>query len=124
MSESAAGGWRARVTDENAVIVTTILVALPAILFIDDFFGGATSVVFVVTLAVATVPGIAYSSHWPRSYSPPVAALFGLVGAGIVLAVMVGLIVALESVLTVDGAALVAFLVVTLTLRFGAKLLK
>lgn len=124
MSESATGGWRARVTDENAVVVTALLVALPAVLLVDELFGGATSVIFLVALAVGTVPAVAYSSHWPRDYAPAKAALWGLGAALVVLAVMTALITGLQSATTVDGAALVAFVLVTLGLRYGAKLLK
>lgn len=123
MSESATGGWRGRVTDENTVVATGVLVALPAVVLLDRFFGGSIGVVFLVTLAAGTVPAIAYSSHWPREYTPAKAAFWGVGAALIVLGVMTGLTLAFASVVGVDGGVVVAFVLVVLAQRYGPRLL-
>jgi len=122
MSESTAG-WRGRVTDENAVLVTAILVALPSTYAVSEQFGGAISVVFLLSLAVAIVPPIVYSSHWPRRYGVGKAVAWGLCGAAVVLAVMTAILYALEPLIAVDGGIVVAFAVVLVLQRYGPRVL-
>ncbi|MFD1585799.1 hypothetical protein ACFR9U_02295 [Halorientalis brevis] len=102
----------------NAVLVTGLLAALPAVLVIYLRFDGNLYAVFLTTLAMGALPPYSYSKRSRRD-SPGRAALWGLGVALAVFAAFLGLWVALRESLGADGAALVAFLAVLLAI-YGA----
>jgi len=114
-TDRATANGTGGVTATTAVLLTGLLAALPAVLVIYLSFDGNLYAVFLTTLAMGALPPYSYSKRSRRD-SPGRAALWGLGVALAVFAAFLGLWVALREPLGADGAALVAFLAVLVTI--------
>lgn len=103
-----------RLHDENVVLVVSAVVAVAPALLLWLAFDRRMRVVFLVALAVATVPVFVYRGYWPARYDRTRAAGWTVAAATVVAVEMAVITALLAGRYGPRTAVTVAFVVVVL----------